>query len=301
MRPALLLMLAAGPALAGNYSLTGTAAPSSVTPGQTLTLTATVTDAVPENDLVVDMEVHQGGTKVDQHFLTGQTLGPTATTYTWAYTVPAAASGAYTLSLGVFSANFAANLGWVDNAAAWTVTAAPTDLTVACLPSSAVGLPLGGTGGVALARANTTGWAVYWTCPGAGAYQSYYGTWAELPADWGSTLAGWLSSPGTLAAKITAIPATPGDYSALDPLLADMRSAEPPAAAVTVAPNGSLSSRVTYLYDASTKSSTPNGRATVGQGCHCETLQVGQYCSVAGLSDPTTNAVLPTGTVALCH
>jgi mannan endo-1,4-beta-mannosidase len=102
------------------------ASPSPVTPGQTLTVASTITASAPASGIVVDVGLwNAAGTRVVQHVASGQTFAAGQSRgYSWPWTVPAGlAAGTYRVSVGVFSANWATNYVWVDQAATVAVQA----------------------------------------------------------------------------------------------------------------------------------------------------------------------------------
>jgi hypothetical protein len=114
-------------------------------PGQTVTISSLFTcTAGPAQDVVVDLELFgPSGTRVAQQSQSLQDFDAgTARGYPWTWTVPTtAASGTYTLKLGVFTTGWASNLYWNDNAATLVVdsTAEPSFTATASASPSSIG------------------------------------------------------------------------------------------------------------------------------------------------------------------
>ena len=109
----------------GSYTTSASAAPASVNPGGTTTLTAAVTSGSAVT-LLVDVEVYApGGAKVHQQWFDNQafTAGQQRT-YPVTWNVPAgAATGTYTVMIGMFSPGWGTNYHWNDHAGTVSVVA----------------------------------------------------------------------------------------------------------------------------------------------------------------------------------
>jgi len=113
-----------GTVAAPTFTATATASPSTVVRGATSAITASFTDTgVAASNLVTDIEVFDStGAKVGQQTYSGQNFTAGGTnTYNWSWTAPTT-TGAYTVSLGVFSSDWSTNYYWGSNAATITVT-----------------------------------------------------------------------------------------------------------------------------------------------------------------------------------
>ena len=109
--------------LAYTFSATGTAEPATVAPGVATSLTATVTPTGGSLDgAVVDIEVYNAtGTRVGQLSWSNQALEHgVARSFTGSWTAPAA-TGSYTVKVGVFGPGWTPTYKWVDNADKVTV------------------------------------------------------------------------------------------------------------------------------------------------------------------------------------
>src|SRR5262249_23715500 len=99
--------------------------PASASPGQTLTLSASVQSSAAANNMIVDLEVYNpAGVKQGQTFYQGQSFAKSQTrAYSWSYKVPAGTAAArYTLMVGVFTAGWSSDVYWNSSAASFTVT-----------------------------------------------------------------------------------------------------------------------------------------------------------------------------------
>jgi len=85
-----------------------------------------VTAAAAASNIIVDLEVYNGATKVAQSVQSGQTFTAGATrSYTWSWP-GTSTSGTYTVKVGVFDSTWATMYAWNNQAATVTVQAAPT-------------------------------------------------------------------------------------------------------------------------------------------------------------------------------
>jgi mannan endo-1,4-beta-mannosidase len=117
------------------------AAPSPLSPGQTLTVASTITASAAASGIVVDLGIwNAAGTRVAQHAVTGQSFaaGGQSRTYTWPWAVPAGlAAGTYEISVGVWDATRQTEYAWDDDAATFAVQApAPLAFTVGATSAS---------------------------------------------------------------------------------------------------------------------------------------------------------------------
>ena len=118
----------AATAQAGFHTSSATAAPATASPGQTVTLSASVQSSAAANNMIVDLEVYtSAGQKVGQTYYQGQNFTAAQTRpYSYSYKVPSGTpSGQYTLMVGVFTANWSSDLYWNSAAASFAVTSAP--------------------------------------------------------------------------------------------------------------------------------------------------------------------------------
>jgi fibronectin type 3 domain-containing protein len=149
-----------------SFSSSATATPSTVVRGNSVSMTATVTDtgtASLSNSIVEVQVFDSSGTAVSTNFASGQNFAPGQShqyTYTWA--VPSTqATGTYKVMIGVFDANWSTNYYWNSNGATITVTAGSA-------PIAPVGLT---------ATAGNAQAALSWTASsGATSYNVYRGT-----------------------------------------------------------------------------------------------------------------------------
>jgi Glycosyl hydrolase family 79, N-terminal domain len=108
------------------FSQVTTVSPATVSANATTTVHTVVTNTGGAlSNGIVDLEVYNSsGSKVGQQYFSGQNLAHGASaTYTYAWTAPAT-SGAYTVEIGVFGANWAPNYYWNGNAGTIIVIAA---------------------------------------------------------------------------------------------------------------------------------------------------------------------------------
>jgi hypothetical protein len=146
--------------VASTYSSRATASPGSVAPGGTVPISTSVTSSQ-ASTVLVDLEVYgPSGTKVFQQFWDNQTLTAGQTrTYSSAWSVPAtAATGAYSMAVGVFSPGWGTLHDWNGTAGTLSVTtAAPTSTATATPPPpTATPLPPTATPTTVSARSFTT-------------------------------------------------------------------------------------------------------------------------------------------------
>lgn len=127
------------------FASSATASRTTVVPGGTTTITATVrnTGTAPLSGGVVDLEAYDaGGVRRGQQYFTGQSIAPGASqTYTWTWTAPTT-SGTYAVKIGVFSSDWSTTHHWNDRAV--TIGVTPIDLDTTASASPAVAGP-GGT------------------------------------------------------------------------------------------------------------------------------------------------------------
>ncbi|MBV9893828.1 MAG: hypothetical protein JO020_06650 [Chloroflexi bacterium] len=111
------------------YTSSATASPSTVAPGQTVAITASVTSSAAAN-VLVDVEVYSsGGSRVAQQFWDNQSFraGQTRTYQTSWSVATNAATGAYSIQVGIFSPGWGTLYAWNANAGSVSVaTTAPT-------------------------------------------------------------------------------------------------------------------------------------------------------------------------------
>jgi hypothetical protein len=108
------------PAFASFQVTSAAASPAAVSKGGTVTLAASLQSSASASNMIVDLEVYNAsGAKVGQTYYQGQSFSAGASShYSWKYQLPAtAATGKYTLKLGVFTAGWVSDVYW-DNAAA---------------------------------------------------------------------------------------------------------------------------------------------------------------------------------------
>jgi hypothetical protein len=108
------------PASAGFRVTASTASPTAISSGQTVTLSASVQSSAAAGNMIVDLEIYNpAGAKVGQTSYQGQNFAAgQSTKYSWKYQVSStAATGKYTLKLGVFTSGWSSDVYW-DNAAA---------------------------------------------------------------------------------------------------------------------------------------------------------------------------------------
>jgi hypothetical protein len=131
----------ATPGGAPTFSQVTTVSPSSISTSATTSIRTVLTNnGGTLSNGIVDLEVYNSsGAKVGQQYFSGQNLAHGASTpYTYAWTAPAN-SGASTVEIGVFGANWAPNYYWNSNAATITVTSTAAPVisdSAAATPSS---------------------------------------------------------------------------------------------------------------------------------------------------------------------
>jgi hypothetical protein len=123
-----LFVVPAGTAAAPTFSSSAGASPSTVNPGATTTITTNVTCTGGSlTNGIVDLEIYNpAGTRVTQQYWTAQSFTTSQSrTYTYVWTAPAT-TGAYSVRIGVFGANWAPNYHWNGSAATITVASGDT-------------------------------------------------------------------------------------------------------------------------------------------------------------------------------
>jgi hypothetical protein len=122
------------PPPAADFTLTATASPNPVAPGQAVTVTSQVTASAAASGLNVDVEILDAANlRVAQQLYLGQTFAagtPRSFPWSWPGTTT---TGAYTVKIGVFSADWATLHEWNNQAATISVQpapSAPTDFTL---------------------------------------------------------------------------------------------------------------------------------------------------------------------------
>src|ERR1700722_16856302 len=161
---AALLAAFAAPALAAFQTGSSSALPATTSPGNTVTLAASIQSSVAVSNLAVYMEVlNSAGVKMGTSVYRGQNFSAgKAIQYSWQFAAPAAA-GTYTFKFGVFTAAFTADLYWHDSAGSFTVTQASNSRgpVPAGLPSTFfVGLAAGPGAQQAWVHSSGVPWAV---------------------------------------------------------------------------------------------------------------------------------------------
>ncbi len=122
-----LFVLPAG-AAAPTFSSSASGSPSTVNPGATTTITTSVTCTGGSlSNGIVDLEIYNpSGTRVAQQYWTAQSFTTNQLrTYNYVWTAPAT-TGAYSLRVGVFGANWSPNYHWNSSAGTITVSNADT-------------------------------------------------------------------------------------------------------------------------------------------------------------------------------
>lgn len=160
------------PALAAFQVTTASVTPGSVAKGQTVALSASLQSSTNATNMIVDLELYNAaGAKVGQSISQGQNFSAgTAAQYRWSYTVPTtAATGKYTLKVGVFSANWSSMQYWNNAAASFSVTAPATASNGVCGSANGQTLSTAPTSnlcsvGVASAVSGSGPWN--WSCAG---------------------------------------------------------------------------------------------------------------------------------------
>lgn len=187
------------------FTVATSASPSSVAPGATATISATVTDTSGAlSNGIVDLEVYNSaGTKVSQQYYAGQNFAVNQTrTYSWAWVAPATV-GSYTVKVGVFNSTWGTNYYWSGSAA--TVTVAAGDSAQYNFESGAQGwvssggIITGAAGSTAKAYAGTHSLAVTISSPAAGGTQQVYVGSPATPAGAKVTFHIWIPSGSALA------------------------------------------------------------------------------------------------------
>jgi Cellulase (glycosyl hydrolase family 5)/Wzt C-terminal domain len=118
--PAAIFSVQAAPA-AGFTVASTTASPSTVSRNRTLKVTASVTATTAASGILVDLEIYDAaGTRVGQHVCTKSFSAGQTQTCAWSFKVKLA-PGAYTVKVGVFSANWTTLYTWVNQAATFVV------------------------------------------------------------------------------------------------------------------------------------------------------------------------------------
>jgi hypothetical protein len=143
--------------------------PSSVAPGSTATITASVTSPSAAT-VLVDIEVYSAaGVKLHQAFFDGQAFSAgQQRTYPITWTVPAGtAAGTYTVMVGIFSPGWGTNYAWNGQAGTVVVTAGG-DTT----PPTISGIAVTGT--------TRTAATVNWTTNESATRRVEYGTTTAL-------------------------------------------------------------------------------------------------------------------------
>lgn len=138
------LMTAVTPLAHAAFRITSaTALPATVSPGQSVSIATSVRSSAAASNLLVDLEIYNpAGVKVGQSFFQGQNFARAqAHSYAWSYSIPSgAASGKYTVTVGVFTANWASNLYWDSSAATFTTSASPVPVNGVCGSSNGAAL-----------------------------------------------------------------------------------------------------------------------------------------------------------------
>ncbi len=102
---------------------TSAGAPATATVGQTVQISANVTEtAGSTSGTLVDLEVYQGGTRVYQTFQGGQNFSQ-GQTKTFGGSFMPNSAGTYTFKIGVFTGDWSKTYSWNDSAATITVSA----------------------------------------------------------------------------------------------------------------------------------------------------------------------------------
>lgn len=122
----------------GSFNTSATVSPSSVAPGGSAGITASVTSGSTAT-VLVDVEVYApNGAKVYQQWFDNQAFAAgQQRAYPVTWNVPlGTAAGTYTVKIGIFSVGWGTNLAWNNNAASIAVTAAATPTATSELPTS---------------------------------------------------------------------------------------------------------------------------------------------------------------------
>jgi len=174
-----LFVVPVGSAQSPTFSSSASGSPSTVNPGATTTITTSVTcTASSLSNGIVDLEIYNpAGTRVVQQFWSAQSFTTNQNrTYTYVWTAPAT-TGAYSLRVGVFGANWTPMHHW--NASAGTVTVAAGDTAQYNFESNAQGWTHSGGIIGSVARSTTRAYqgtaslAVNFTGTAAGSQQAY--------------------------------------------------------------------------------------------------------------------------------
>lgn len=134
----------AATAQASFHTTSATATPATASPGQTVTLATSVQSSAVANNMIVDLEIYSAaGQKIGQTFFQGQNfLAAQTKPYTYSYKIPTGtANGKYTLTVGVFTANWASDAYWNGAAASFTVPSASTGGSTGSGATVPAGLP----------------------------------------------------------------------------------------------------------------------------------------------------------------
>jgi mannan endo-1,4-beta-mannosidase len=103
-----------------------TATPSSVAPGQTLSVASTISSGTAISGVNVDIGIwNPWGSRVAQHVVSSQTFAAgQSRSYSWAWAVPPGlAAGTYRVSVGLFNATWSTDYVWVNQADTFVVQA----------------------------------------------------------------------------------------------------------------------------------------------------------------------------------
>jgi hypothetical protein len=127
------------PAATLDFASSATASPNPVPAGEPVGVTARVTASAPASNVIVDLEIYDAAnTKVGQRIFTGQAFDAgVPRTYSWSWP-GTAATGPYTVRIGVFSADWKTLYDWNGQAGSFSVQAgasAPTDFTLSAAVS----------------------------------------------------------------------------------------------------------------------------------------------------------------------
>jgi len=127
----------AGAALPLDFTLSASASPDPVAPGQPVGITAKVSSTAAVSNAIVDVEIYDAAdVKIAQQVYSGQSFtAGTTRSYTWNWG-GAAAAGQYSIRMGVFSADWSTLHEWNAQAGAFSVQAAQTAPTFSVSGSS---------------------------------------------------------------------------------------------------------------------------------------------------------------------
>lgn len=131
-----------------SFTASGTASPTSLTQGQTLTITGTFTAKQALSNVNVDLEVRSTSqAKLLQRYYLGESFASGQTkTYTWQVVIPSTmAPATYNVVVAVFSANWGTAYIWYEPATTFqvlsgAVPAVPSGLVAAVVSSSQINL-----------------------------------------------------------------------------------------------------------------------------------------------------------------